>query len=211
MPYIVVVIDELADLMMVADKDVESSIIRLAQKAEPAVIHLIVATQRPSVDVITGMNKANMPCRMAFQVRSKTDARTIMDRNGAETLLGRGDMLFLPPGTATIVRCHGPFMTDNEVRRITDHLRSQGKPNYEAKVTVSNSDTPSTDSEADSLYDQAVEFVATERKASTSFIQRRFRIGYNRAARIIDMMEADGVIGPSRGSKAREDIQTLDE
>jgi DNA segregation ATPase FtsK/SpoIIIE-like protein len=204
MPYIVVVIDELADLMMVADKEVETSIIRLAQKARACGIHLIVATQRPSVDVITGMIKANMPCRISFQVRSRIDSRTILDQSGGETLLGKGDMLFIPPGVSNVLRCHGPFLSDDEVRRVTDHLRSEGKPNYEAKVVVSDSDSNVDDDEYDALYDQAVEFICEKGKASTSMIQRRFRIGYNRAARIIDIMEREGIVGPSQGAKQRQ-------
>ena len=204
MPYIVVIIDELADLMMVADKEVETSIIRLAQKARACGIHLIVATQRPSVDVITGMIKANMPCRISFQVRSRIDSRTILDQSGGETLLGKGDMLFVPPGVSSLIRCHGPFLSDDEVRRVTDHLRSQGKPNYEAKVVVEE-DVEGVDvDEYDALYDQAVEFVCEKGKASTSMIQRRFRIGYNRAARIIDIMEREGIVGPSQGAKQRQ-------
>ena len=203
MPYIVVVIDELADLMMVAGKDVESSIIRIAQKARACGIHLIVATQRPSVDVITGMIKANMPCRISFQVRQRTDSRTILDQNGGENLLGRGDMLFLPPGISSLLRCHGPFISDDEVRTVTDFLRAQAKPSYEAKI---DTEVPQTvdGEDKDDLFDLAIEYVAEMGKASTSMIQRKFRIGYNRAARLMDLLEEAGVIGPADGAKPRK-------
>ena len=204
MPYIVIIIDELADLMMVAGKEVEGSIIRLAQKARACGIHLIVATQRPSVDVITGMIKANMPCRVSFQVRQRTDSRTILDQNGGENLLGKGDMLFLPPGVASLQRCHGPFVTDDEVRRITDFLRAQGEPLFEAKITSSSEVDMDESEEYDELYDRAVAFIAQQGKASTSMIQRQFKIGYNRAARIIECMEREGVVGPQDGSRPRK-------
>jgi S-DNA-T family DNA segregation ATPase FtsK/SpoIIIE len=203
MPYIVIVIDELADLMMVAGKDVESSIIRIAQKARACGIHLIVATQRPSVDVITGMIKANMPCRISFQVRQRTDSRTILDQNGGENLLGRGDMLFLPPGISSLLRCHGPFISDDEVRRVTDFLRGQAKPTYEAKV-VEAPPQLEENTNKDDLYDLTVEYIASMGKASTSMIQRKFRIGYNRAARLMDTMEEEGLIGPADGAKPRK-------
>ncbi len=203
MPYIVVVIDELADLMMVAGKEVEESIIRIAQKARACGIHLIVATQRPSADVVTGLIKANMPSRICFQVRGRNDSRIILDNPGGETLLGRGDMLYLPPGIANLVRCHGPFLTDNEVRRITDHLRAQGKPNFEAEVITKSEEVGGAD-EYDELYDQAVEFVCEKGYASTSAVQRQFRIGYNRAARMIEQMERDGIISEQNGSKKRK-------
>ena len=203
MPYIVVVIDELADLMMVAGKDVESSIIRIAQKARACGIHLIVATQRPSVDVITGMIKANMPCRISFQVRQRTDSRTILDQNGGENLLGRGDMLFLPPGISSLLRCHGPFISDDEVRNVTDFLRDQAKPTYEANIEEMKPQLDE-DEDRDDLHELAIEFVAQKGKASTSMIQRKFRIGYNRAARLIDALEEEGVIGPADGSKPRK-------
>jgi len=206
MPYIVIVIDELADLMMVAAKDVEESIIRLAQKARAAGIHLIVATQRPSVNVITGLIKANMPSRVAFQVRTKVDGRTILDQNGAENLLGRGDMLFLPPGVSALERLHGPFVSDDEVRRVTDFLRDQGSPTYEAQITASDEDVdlPGAGEEYDELYDLAVAYVCRQGKASASMIQREFRIGYNRAARILEFMEREGVVGPADGARPRE-------
>jgi len=207
MPYIVIVIDELADLMMVAAKDVEESIIRLAQKARAAGIHLIVATQRPSVNVITGLIKANMPSRIAFQVRTRVDGRTILDQNGAENLLGKGDMLFLPPGVSDLERVHGPFVSDEEVRRVNDFLREQGSPNYEAQIVADDeaeSETPLAEGEYDDLYDLAVAYVCRQGKASASMIQREFKIGYNRAARILEIMERDGVVGPADGARPRE-------
>ncbi len=206
LPYIVVVIDELADLMMVSAKDVEESIIRIAQKARAAGIHLIVATQRPSVNVITGLIKANMPSRVAFQVRTKVDGRTILDQNGAENLLGKGDMLFLPPGVSALERLHGPFVSDEEVRRVTDFLRAQGPPRYEAEIRLDDEDGENAISpdEYDEFYDAAVRYVAREGKASASMIQREFKIGYNRASRIIEIMEKEGVVGQADGARPRE-------
>ena len=205
MPYLVIVIDELADLMMVAAKDVEESIIRIAQKARAAGIHLIVATQRPSVNVITGLIKANMPSRIAFQVRTKIDGRTILDQNGAEALLGKGDMLFLPPGTASLERLHGAFVSDDEVNGVTDFVRAQGQPVYEAEIRSEDGAGRSIDEdEYDELYDQAVAFVVESGKASSSMIQRKFKIGYNRAARIIEVMEQEGVVGAADGARPRE-------
>jgi DNA segregation ATPase FtsK/SpoIIIE-like protein len=207
LPYIVVVIDELADLMMVAKKDVEESIVRIAQKARAAGIHLIVATQRPSADVITGLIKANMPARIAFQVRTKIDSRVILDQSGAETLLGMGDMLFLPPGVSAIQRVHGPFISDDEVMRVADFLRDQGSPNYEAELRVVDEKALGDffeEDEYDEVYDMAVQIVTEAGKASTSMIQRHLKIGYNRAARIIDMMEREGVVGPADGARPRK-------
>ncbi|MBL8617353.1 MAG: DNA translocase FtsK 4TM domain-containing protein [Deltaproteobacteria bacterium] len=205
LPYIVIVIDELADLMMVAAKDVEVSIARLAQKARAAGIHLIVATQRPEKTVVTGIIKANMPSRIAFQVRSKLDGRIILDQSGAEALLGKGDMLFLPPGVAELRRIHGPFVDDEEVRRVTDFLRAQGAPVYEAEIKVDDPDgEPDEEIEYDELYDQCVAYLSDQGKASTSMIQRQFKIGYNRAARIIEVMEKEGLVGPADGAKPRK-------
>jgi DNA segregation ATPase FtsK/SpoIIIE, S-DNA-T family len=204
LPLIVVVIDELADLMMVAAKDVEESIVRLAQKARACGIHLIVATQRPSVDVITGLIKANMPSRIAFQVRTRIDGRTILDQNGAETLLGRGDQLYLPTGVSTLLRLHGPFVSDAEVQRVTDYLRAQGEPVYEAEIPVDPSGVSIDPAEYDPFYDEAVSFVIEQGKASTSMVQRQFKIGYNRAARIVEIMEQEGVVGPADGARPRE-------
>ena len=205
MPYLVIVIDELADLMMVAGKDVEESIIRIAQKARAAGIHLIVATQRPSVNVITGLIKANMPSRIAFQVRTKIDGRTILDQNGAEALLGKGDMLFLPPGVASLERLHGAFVSDDEVNGVTDFVREQASPVYEAQISADEGGGRTIDEdEYDELYDEAVAFICEAGKASSSMIQRKFKIGYNRAARIIDVMEQEGVIGAADGARPRQ-------
>ena len=192
--------------MMVASKEVEESIVRLAQKARACGIHLIVATQRPSVDVITGLIKANMPSRIAFQVRSKTDGRTILDQNGAETLLGKGDMLFLPPGVSALERCHGAFVADDEVARVCEFWREQGEPVYTAEIRVEEESGLGDigDEEYDENYDLAVQIVTEAGKASTSMIQRRLRIGYNRAARIIDLMEREGVVGPADGARPRK-------
>ncbi|ACL04894.1 cell divisionFtsK/SpoIIIE [Desulfatibacillum aliphaticivorans] len=207
MPYVVVVIDELADLMMVASKDVEAALQRLAQMARAAGIHLILATQRPSVDVLTGTIKANFPTRVSFQVSSRTDSRTILDANGAETLLGMGDMLYLPPGAAKIQRMHGAFVSEGELERILSHVRSQQKPEYDASVTdapEASSGGELTEEDYDVKYDEAVAIVTETGQASISMIQRRLRIGYNRAARIIEVMEKEGVVGPSDGVKPRE-------
>ena len=209
LPYIVVIVDELADLMMVAGREIEESIARLAQMARAAGIHLILATQRPSVDVITGLIKANFPARISFQVSSKIDSRTILDGNGAESLLGAGDMLFLPPGTSKMQRSHGAFVSDTEVQRVVEFLKKQGKPVYEKSILeMKASDEKGgggDENELDERYDDALALVAEAKQASISMIQRRLRIGYNRAARIIEKMEQEGVVGPSDGtSKPRE-------
>jgi S-DNA-T family DNA segregation ATPase FtsK/SpoIIIE len=209
LPLIVVIIDELADLMMTVQREVEDSIMRLAQMARAAGIHLIVATQRPSVDVITGLIKANLPARISFQVSSKTDSRTILDANGAENLLGMGDMLFLPPGSAHLVRVHGCFVSEAEIKRVVEFIKKQAKPNYEllqqrVKEVVEAQVAEVEDSERDELYARAVELVQLNGQASTSFLQRRLRVGYNRAARMIEMMEEDGIVGPADGAKPRE-------
>ncbi|WP_211272829.1 FtsK/SpoIIIE family DNA translocase [Domibacillus antri] len=202
LPYIVVIVDELADLMMVASNDVEDSITRLAQMARAAGIHLIIATQRPSVDVITGVIKANIPSRIAFAVSSATDSRTILDMGGAEKLLGRGDMLFYPSGAVKPVRVQGAFLSDEEVEDIVDFVISQQKAQYQEEMIPE--DIPETTAQSeDELYDDAVQLVAEMQTASVSMLQRRFRIGYSRAARLIDEMEMRGVIGPYEGSKPR--------
>jgi S-DNA-T family DNA segregation ATPase FtsK/SpoIIIE len=209
LPYIVVIIDELADLMMTVAREVEDSIMRLAQMARAAGIHLIVATQRPSVDVITGLIKANLPSRISFQVSSKTDSRTILDANGAENLLGMGDMLFQPPGSSHLIRCHGCYVSEAEIKRVVDFVKKQGKPNYEmlqqrAKEIVEAETAAVEEGEHDQEYERAVELVQMNGQASTSFLQRRLRVGYNRAARMIEMMEKDGIVGRADGSKPRK-------
>jgi len=208
MPYIVVIIDELADLMMTASRDIEFSLTRLAQMARAAGIHLILATQRPSVDVLTGIIKANFPTRISFQVSSKTDSRTIIDSNGAETLLGNGDMLFVPPGTARLTRVHGTYVSEEELVEITSFIKKQRKPDYIFNVlTEQESDDfecSGNQDEYDEKYNEALEFVLTTRQASISGVQRALRVGYNRAARIIDLMEKNGVVGPSDGIKPRK-------
>ncbi len=212
LPTIVIIIDELADLMMVVGKKVEELIARIAQKARAAGIHLILATQRPSVDVITGLIKANIPTRIAFQVSSKIDSRTILDQMGAEALLGMGDMLYLPPGTGLPVRVHGAFVSDDEVHRVVDHLKEQGEPNYvegilEGGVAEDGADGSAGEtggSEADALYDQAVAIVLKNRRASISLVQRHLRIGYNRAARLLEQMEQSGLVSTMQSNGNRE-------
>jgi S-DNA-T family DNA segregation ATPase FtsK/SpoIIIE len=206
LPYIVIVIDELADLMMISSRDVEVALTRLAQMARAAGIHLIIATQRPSVDILTGIIKANFPTRLTFQVSSKTDSRTIIDTNGAENLLGDGDMLFLPPGTARLQRIHGAFISEAEIARITGFLKKQQAPEYDKNITKAlvEEKAVSDTEEYDEKYDQAIALVTETRQASISMIQRHLRIGYNRAARIIEVMEKEGIVGPSDGVKPRE-------
>ncbi len=209
LPFIVVIIDELADLMMTVQKEVEDSIMRLAQMARAAGIHLVVATQRPSVDVVTGLIKANLPSRIAFQVASKTDSRTILDANGAESLLGKGDMLFLPPGSPHLIRVHGCFVSEEEIKRVVEMVKKQGKPNYEllqqrVKEVAEAAVASTEEGERDEEYGRAVDLVQMNGQASTSFLQRRLRVGYNRAARMIEMMEKDGIVGPADGSKPRK-------
>ncbi len=208
-PYIVVIVDELADLMMVAGREIEESIARLAQMARAAGIHLILATQRPSVDVITGLIKANFPTRISFKVFSRTDSRTILDQMGAETLLGNGDMLFLPPGTGAVQRVHGAFVSEIEVQRVVEFLKKQGSPEYDKtildKPPATNGGGSDGDDEYDEKWDEALAIIANTKQASISMLQRRLRLGYNRAARMIEKMEAEGIVGPSDGtSRPRE-------
>ena len=223
LPYIVAIIDELADLMMVAPAEIETSIARLAQLARAAGIHLIIATQRPSVNVITGVIKANLPSRIAFQVASQVDSRTILDTKGADTLIGRGDMLFSPPGTSRLVRAQGAFVSDEEVMEIVEFLKKNGPPHYAQSVQqqidrAAKEDEDEDDEEGDDeamgddgeLYAQAIDVLKSTKRASTSMIQRRLRIGYNRAARIMDLMEEKGVVGPENGSSPREILVDLD-
>jgi S-DNA-T family DNA segregation ATPase FtsK/SpoIIIE len=217
LPYIIVVIDELADMMMIVGKKVEELIARLAQKARASGIHMLLATQRPSVDVITGLIKANVPSRIAFQVSAKVDSRTILDQQGAENLLGHGDMLYLPPGTSLPIRVHGAFVADHEVHAVVRHLRMSGAPRYVEEIlegptaptpglvgleSLGGNDAP--DAEQDPLYDQAVQVVLETRKASISGVQRRLKIGYNRAARMVESMEAAGLVGPLQSNGSRE-------
>lgn len=207
LPYIVVVIDELADLMMVASRDVEESLTRLAQMARAAGIHLIVATQRPSVDVITGLIKANFPTRISFKVSSKVDSRTIIDQPGAELLLGAGDMLFIPPGTSRLTRIHGAYVSDPEISRVVDFVKMQGQPTYDASIDqfgFDSSQARKDDDGYDEKYDEAVALVGELGQASISLVQRYMKIGYNRAARIIEQMEREGIVGPSDGAKPRK-------
>jgi S-DNA-T family DNA segregation ATPase FtsK/SpoIIIE len=213
LPYIVVIVDEMADLMMVAGKDIEGAVQRLAQMARAAGLHVILATQRPSVDVITGTIKANFPTRISFQVTSKIDSRTILGEQGAEQLLGQGDMLYMAGG-GRISRVHGPFVSDEEVEKIVRHLKSQGVPQYLEEVTASDEEegedgalfdsTGMGQAEGGDLYSQAVKIVVRDRKASTSYIQRRLQIGYNRAASIMERMEKEGVVGQPNHAGKRE-------
>jgi S-DNA-T family DNA segregation ATPase FtsK/SpoIIIE len=217
LPYIVVVIDEFADMFMIVGKKVEELIARLAQKARAAGIHLILATQRPSVDVVTGLIKANIPTRMAFQVSSRVDSRTILDQGGAENLLGHGDMLYLPAGSGLPTRVHGAFVDDDEVHRIVEDWKRRGEPEYieeilsgggvsaEALTGLEAEGMGGDDAEQDALYDEAVQFVTESRRASISAVQRRFKIGYNRAARLVEAMEVAGVVS-SMGTNGARDV-----
>jgi len=218
LPYIVIIIDELADLMMVEPQGVEESITRLAQMARAVGIHLVLATQRPSVDVITGLIKANMPSRMSFRVTSKVDSRTILDSNGAEALLGRGDMLFLPPASSRLQRLHGPLITEGEIEKVVNWCKSQSQPQYNEEFLEpirdkEQEEVPVDEEEAaelDSVYEDAVRIVVESGKASTSLLQRRLRLGYGRAARLIDMMAKDGIVGSPDGARPREVLKRPD-
>jgi S-DNA-T family DNA segregation ATPase FtsK/SpoIIIE len=218
LPYIMIIIDELADLMMLDKANVEEAITRLAQMARAVGIHLVLATQRPSVDVITGLIKANVPTRMSFRLATKVDSRTILDSNGAESLLGRGDMLFLPPGTSRLQRVHAPFVTEKEIAAVTDFWKKQGQAEYVQGFLEAPKDAQGRDLDAggdgdeqdDELFQDAVRLVLEFGKASTSLLQRRLRIGYGRAAHLIDMMERDGIVGPAEGSKPREILKPPD-
>ena len=220
MPYIVVIVDELADLMLVASKEVEDSIMRITQMARAAGIHLIIATQRPSTDVITGVIKANIPSRIAFAVSSNIDSRTILDQSGAEKLLGKGDMLFSPMGDITPVRVQGAYVSDEDLQKIVDYTVSQQKAQYDERFMnlgsnesegMSVNDVKDAPEEYDDpLYNEVVEFVITTGKVSASLLQRKYRLGYNRAARIVDLLEERGIIGPQNGSKPREVLVKLE-
>jgi len=216
LPYILILIDELADLMMLEGRNVEESITRLAQMARAVGMHLVLATQRPSVDVITGLIKANFPARISFRVATRVDSRTILDVMGSEHLLGKGDMLFLPPGSSRLIRIHGAFVTETEINRVVDFWKKQAAPEYDQSYLQAppqedeavEEGTPSD--EQDPLYDDALRIVLEMGKASTSTLQRRLRLGYGRAARILDMMHRDGIIGPPDGSKPREVLKRPD-
>jgi S-DNA-T family DNA segregation ATPase FtsK/SpoIIIE len=214
--YIVVIIDELADLMLVAPADVEMAIARITQMARAAGIHCIVATQRPSVDVITGVIKANIPARIAFQVAAKVDSRTILDAMGADKLLGKGDMLYLPPGSAKLIRAQGALITDQEIQHLVEFIAKQGKPSYEleihrqlSKPTMSEAEESGCD-EDEELIQQCIEVIRSEQKASVSLMQRRLRLGYTRAARIMDELENRGNVGPGKGAEPRDILIDLD-
>jgi DNA segregation ATPase FtsK/SpoIIIE, S-DNA-T family len=213
MPYIVVIVDELADLMQTAPADVESAIARITQMARAAGIHLIVATQTPRADVVTGIIKANIPSRISFQVASGLDSRVILDQKGAEKLLGQGDMLYLPPGTSTLVRAQGVLVTDEEIRRLVSYVCSQSKPTFEASIHEKlNSPPPEEEvtEEDEELLRKVLEIMKQERRASTSLFQRRLRLGYTRAARLVDALEQRGIVGPRDGAKDREILVDLD-
>ena len=202
-PYIVVIIDEFADLMSVVRDEVESAITRLAQLSRAVGIHLILATQRPSVDVITGVIKANLPARISFKVASKVDSRTVLDMNGADKLLGKGDMLFLRPGESKLIRIQCTLVVDKEIDQVVSFIKAQAEPVYNEEILKEQDKSLSSGGEKDDLYDEAVRIVLESNQASVSILQRRLRLGYTRAARIIDMMEADGMVGPFEGSKPR--------
>src|SRR2546430_1756218 len=207
LPYLVIIIDELADLMMVASREVETYIARLAQMARAAGIHLMVATQRPSTDVVTGVIKANFPARISFQVASRHDSATIINAPGAENLLGMGDMLILPPGTSTLTRVHGPYVDEKETHAVVEHWKAQGAPVYDPNILrprADEMDAPIEDEGPDELYDQAIAALADMRFISISLLQRKLRVGYNRAARLIERMEREGIVGPADGAKPRE-------
>jgi S-DNA-T family DNA segregation ATPase FtsK/SpoIIIE len=205
LPYIVVIIDELADLMAVAQNQIEDAITRLAQLSRAVGIHLILATQRPSVDVITGVIKANFPARISFKVASKVDSRTVLDMNGADKLLGKGDMLFLKPGEAKPIRAQGSYMQDSEIERVTEFIRKQSEPIYDEEILKEQEKSAIVGNfEKDELFDTAVKLILEHQHASVSILQRRLRLGYTRAARLIDTMEEEGIVGPYRGSKPRE-------
>ncbi len=215
MPYIVIIIDELADLMQTAPADVESAIARITQMARAAGIHLIVATQTPRADVITGVIKANIPSRIAFQVASKIDSRVILDENGADRLLGQGDMLYLPPSTSRLIRAQGVLVTDDEIHRLVDFVSAQSPPAFDLamqdKLQLSSAPTEEDVTEEDEeLVEKCLEIIRQEKRASTSLLQRRLRLGYTRAARIVDILEQRGILGPGEGAKPREILVDLD-
>jgi S-DNA-T family DNA segregation ATPase FtsK/SpoIIIE len=214
MPYIVVIVDELADLMQTAPADVEGAIARITQMARAAGIHVIVATQTPRADVVTGIIKANIPSRIAFQVASGLDSRVILDQKGAEKLLGQGDMMYLPPGSSELLRAQGVLVTDEEIHRVVDFVASQAEPSFESsiheKLNSTSEEAEDVTDEDEDLLDKCLEVMRQERRASTSMFQRRLRLGYTRAARIVDIMERRGIIGPVNGAKDREILVDLE-
>ena len=215
MPYIVIIIDELADLMQTAPADVESAIARITQMARAAGIHLIVATQTPRADVITGVIKANIPSRIAFQVASKIDSRVILDENGADRLLGQGDMLYLPPSTSRLIRAQGVLVTDEEIHRLVEFVSAQSPPTFDTSMqdkleSTSTMDEEEVTDEDEELVEKCLEIIRQEKRASTSLLQRRLRLGYTRAARIVDILEQRGILGPGEGAKPREILVDLD-
>ena len=205
------VVDELAELMLVAGKEIENLITRLAQKSRAVGIHIVLATQRPSTDVITGLIKANMPCRASFQVASKIDSRVVLDRNGAETLLGRGDMLYLPPRTSHLVRAQGTFVSDGEVKRVVKFLARRGEQEFDDSLEKAQTGEALRDEDKDPRYDAAVRVVLEEGRGSASLLQRALGVGYTRGSRILEQMHKEGIVGPYKGSKAREVLLTLEE
>jgi S-DNA-T family DNA segregation ATPase FtsK/SpoIIIE len=210
LPYIVIIIDELADLMMTAPKEIEAYIVRLAQKSRAVGIHIVLATQRPQATVVTGLIKSNMPTRIGFRVAAKMDSRIILDQNGAETLLGEGDMLFLKPGTSELIRAQGTFVDELEVRRIVKHLKEIAEPQFHPELTQLNQ-VDTSDMVEDELFDEAVRIVLETKRGSVSLLQRRLSVGYARASRMIEMMAAMGVLGEYKGSQAREVVMTAEE
>jgi S-DNA-T family DNA segregation ATPase FtsK/SpoIIIE len=215
MPYIVIIVDELADLMQTAPADVESAIARITQKARAAGIHMIIATQTPRADVITGVIKANVPCRIAFQVASALDSRVILDENGAERLLGQGDMMYRPPGTSRMLRAQGVLVTDEEIRKVVEHASAQSEPAFENSIherlqSSGEADGEEVSDEDEELVEKCIEVMRQEKKASTSLFQRRLRLGYTRAARILDILEDRGYVGPGEGAKPRDILVDLD-
>lgn len=215
MPYIVVIVDELADLMQTAPADVESAIARITQMARAAGIHMLVATQTPRADVVTGIIKANIPSRIAFQVASKIDSRVILDENGAERLLGQGDMLYLPPGSSKLIRAQGVLVTDDEIKRLVEFCSSQKGPSFDRSIeqklaSAEEGEGEDVTEEEEELIDKCLEIIRQEKRASTSMLQRRLRLGYSRAARVVDVLERRGVLGPKDGVKDREILVDLD-
>jgi len=211
MPYIVIIIDELADLMMISAKEVENTITRLAQKSRAVGIHLIVATQRPSVDVVTGLIKANLPSRLAFQTASRIDSRTILDRNGSEKLLGQGDMLFLPPGSAKLIRGQGTYTSDEEIKRVIGFLAERARPQFDQELLAPQTLSNEEGVAQDPLYEDAVRIILESQRGSVSLLQRKLGVGYSRASRLIDIMGDTGIVGDYKGSQAREVLLTLEE